>query len=76
MAIESTETQLERIQQAIAAIESGQLTSYTLPNGQSFTRHNLSTLYAREEALLGRLRRERGGAFAQVRVDPIARRLR
>lgn len=76
VAIESTQEQLERVQEVIRQLESGQLSSYTLPNGQSFTRHNLATLYAREQQLLDRLRRETGAGFAQVRLRPNPRRLR
>ncbi|HLL48976.1 MAG TPA: hypothetical protein VK399_19935 [Longimicrobiaceae bacterium] len=57
---ESLETQLTRVQQAIAAIEErGQATDV---NGRSLTRADLRTLYAREADLRARIaNRGRGG---------------
>ena len=49
MAIESTETQLERVQAAIAAIESG-AQSYSI-GGRTLTKADLKTLYEREKDL-------------------------
>ena len=49
MAIESTETQLERVQAAIAAIESGSQ-SYSI-GGRTLTKADLKTLYEREKDL-------------------------
>lgn len=48
--------QLTRVQEAIAAIEAGTVASYSVGN-QSFTKHDLNTLYAREELLLRKLAR-------------------
>jgi len=48
--------QLTRVQEAIAAIEAGTVASYTVGN-QSFTKHDLRTLYDREERLLRKLAR-------------------
>jgi hypothetical protein len=49
LAIESTETQLERVQAAIAAIESGSQ-SYSI-GGRAMTKADLKTLYEREKDL-------------------------
>lgn len=64
MAIESYTVQLERVQGAIAAIESGAQT-YTL-DGVTYTRGDLGTLYKREERLRPLAERE-GRAGARVR---------
>jgi len=48
--------QLTRVQEAIAAIEAGTVASYTVGN-QSFTKHDLRTLYDREERLLRKIAR-------------------
>ncbi len=53
---ESYETQLDRVQTAIAAIESGTVSAYTV-GGQSFTKHDLEVLYRREERLLRKVAR-------------------
>lgn len=71
----TTAEQLERVQQAIAALESGKMASYSVPGGPSVTYANLDVLYRREKDLLSRLRREQGGAFTQVRVVPNVRRI-
>lgn len=64
---ESTATQLERVQNAIAAIEGG-AQSFTVL-GRQYTRGELSTLYAREKDLLARLEREtRGGSRIRLGV--------
>lgn len=56
--IESYETQLQRVQAAIAAIESGaQRVDY---EGRSVTRADLATLYARERELRGKVARGGG----------------
>lgn len=62
MAIESYSTQLERVQETIAAIEQrGQ--SYGMQDGRSLTRADLATLYARERELRRLVAKEtRGGA--------------
>lgn len=57
---ETYETQLERVQAAIAAIESG-AQSYSIA-GRSLSRADLQTLYAREAQLLRLIaRRTTGG---------------
>ncbi len=48
--------QLTRVQEAIATIEAGTVASYTVGN-QSFTKHDLQTLYDREERLLRKIAR-------------------
>lgn len=58
MAIKTVTEQLESVQTAIAAIESG-AQSYEL-HGRSFTKANLETLYKREENLLSRHEAEQG----------------
>lgn len=64
---ETFEQQLDRVQEAIAAIEAGTVGSYTIGN-QSFTKHNLETLYAREERLQRKIHRDqdRGRRVAHV----------
>ncbi|WP_419663224.1 hypothetical protein Dvar_36280 [Desulfosarcina variabilis str. Montpellier] len=62
MAIKTTLEQIEEVQAAISAIEtSGQ--DVTMSDGKRWTMANLSTLYAREEKLLARHRRENGGGL-------------
>lgn len=56
MAVETYTEQLERVQAAIAAIESG-AQSYSVA-GRSLTRADLSTLYSREKWLRGMAARE------------------
>ena len=64
--MESLETQLERVQMAIAAIESG-AQSYQIAN-RKVTKGDLATLYAREKSLKAEIARARGGAlyFAEL----------
>jgi hypothetical protein len=58
---ESTSTQLDRVQAAIAAIEGGAQAFTVL--GRTYQRGDLSTLYQREEQLLKRQQQEaRGGS--------------
>lgn len=57
--MESLETQLERVQMAIAAIESG-AQSYQIAN-RKVTRGDLATLYAREKSLKAEIARTSGG---------------
>ncbi len=56
--VETLEVQLERVQMAIAAIESG-AQEYKIGN-RSLTRANLSTLYARESSLKNAIARRDG----------------
>ena len=55
----SLETQLERVQMAIAAIESG-AQSYQIAN-RKVTKGDLATLYAREKSLKAEIARASGG---------------
>lgn len=58
---EATSVQLDRVQQAIAAIEGGAQAFTVL--GRTYQRGDLKTLYEREEQLLRRLSQEsRGGS--------------
>ena len=57
--MESLETQLERVQMAIAAIESG-AQSYQIAN-RKVTKVDLATLYAREKSLKAEIARASGG---------------
>ncbi|MDY4485865.1 MAG: hypothetical protein SPE14_07165 [Anaerovibrio sp.] len=57
--MESLETQLERVQMAIAAIESG-AQSYQIAN-RKVTKGDLATLYAREKSLKAEIARASGG---------------
>ena len=59
--MESLETQLERVQMAIAAIESG-AQSYQIAN-RKVTKGDLATLYAREKSLKAEIARASGGDF-------------
>ncbi len=61
MAIESLSTQLERVQAAIAAIESG-AQSYRIGN-RSLTKADLATLYKRENALNQAIAEEASGGL-------------
>lgn len=63
---ESYETQLERVQLAIAAIESG-AQSYSIA-GRSLSRADLETLYAREARLLALIGRVARGGGIRVRL--------
>lgn len=64
--METLETQLERVRAAIAAIEEG-AQEYQIAN-RRLTKANLSTLYARENALKAEIARRDGGdvLFAQM----------
>lgn len=57
--MESLETQLERVQMAIAAIENG-AQSYQIAN-RKVTKGDLATLYAREKSLKAEIARASGG---------------
>lgn len=57
MAVLGTQARLEAVQAAIAAAEAGQ--SFTI-DGVTFTRANLSTLYAQEKYLENKLAKESG----------------
>ena len=69
MATESPQVQLERVQTAIAAIESGSQ-SYTIL-GRSFTKADLRTLYAREQYLVAKVARAARGGIRIQRVIPL-----
>ena len=64
--METLETQLARVQEAIRAIEEG-AQEYQIAN-RRLTKANLSTLYARENALKAEIARRDGGdvLFAQM----------
>lgn len=64
--METLETQLARVQEAIAAIESG-AQEYQIAN-RRLTKANLATLYARESMLKAEIARRDGGDlyFAQM----------
>ena len=64
--METLETQLARVQEAIAAIESG-AQEYQIAN-RRLTKANLATLYARESTLKAEIARRDGGdlLFAQM----------
>lgn len=64
--METLETQLARVQEAIRAIEEG-AQEYQIAN-RRLTKANLSTLYARENALMAAIARRDGGdlSFAQM----------
>ena len=66
MAVSSTLTQLENVQAAISALETG-AQSYRIGD-VSVTKASLSTLYAREKTLLVRYRREQKGK-SRIRLD-------
>ena len=57
--METLETQLDRVQAAIAAIESG-AQSYQIAN-RKVTKGDLATLYARETSLKSQIARATGG---------------
>lgn len=67
---ETCEQQMDRVQEAIAAIEAGTATRYTIGN-HSLTKHNPQTLYNREERLLCRIANsgDTGTRVAQVSGD-------
>lgn len=64
--METLETQLARVQEAIRAIEEG-AQEYQIAN-RRLTKANLATLYARENALMAAIARQDGGdlSFAQM----------
>ena len=64
--METLETQLARVQEAIAAIEEG-AQEYQIAN-RRLTKANLATLYARENSLMAAIARRDGGdvLFAQM----------
>ncbi len=64
--METLETQLARVQEAIRVIEEG-AQEYQIAN-RRLTKANLSTLYARENALMAAIARRDGGdlSFAQM----------
>jgi hypothetical protein len=57
MALKTTLEQLEAVQDAIAKVEAGQAVTW---GGKTITRADLRVLYAREDRLLERYRREQG----------------
>lgn len=66
MAIKTYTEQLESVQAAIEAIESGKVSSMAIA-GRSYTYNDLETLYAREERLMPKAQREsRGRKGARV----------
>ena len=65
--MESLETQLERVQAAIAAIETG-AQEYKIAN-RRLTRADLATLYARETSLKSQIARETGGDLYFAELD-------
>lgn len=73
MATESYQTQLERVQTAIAAIEGG-AQSYSISTelgSRSYGKADLSTLYAREKELRTRAAREARGGIRVRGVTPV-----
>ena len=64
--METLETQLARVKEAIRAIEEG-AQEYQIAN-RRLTKANLSTLYARENSLMAAIARRDGGdlSFAQM----------
>lgn len=66
---ESLQTQLDRVQAAIAAIESGSQ-SYTIL-GRSFSKADLQTLYGRERELKFAIARQARGGIRVQRVIPL-----
>lgn len=69
MATETYQVQLERVQGAIAAIESG-AQSYSVA-GRSFTKADLKTLYERETWLRGQVAKESRGGIRIMRAVPL-----
>lgn len=70
MATKTYQEQLESVQDLIAQIEASPNASYTLL-GRTFTKHDLTTLYAREERLRRLATREANGGRRVQRVVPI-----
>lgn len=73
MATETYQTQLERVQTAIAAIENGtQAYSLTTELGtRAYTFADLATLYAREKELRIKAAREARGGIRSRGVTPV-----
>jgi len=64
----STAEQLASVQAAIASIENGGASSYSIGN-RSVSKLNLKDLYEREQVLIQRLARESGsGAFSLAKM--------
>lgn len=61
---ETLEVQLTRVQEAIAAIESG--AQAVMSEGESMTRPSLDVLYKREERILNKIAREAAGGPSSV----------
>lgn len=70
MATTTYQAQLESVQTLIAQIEASPNASYSLL-GRTFTKHDLTTLYAREERLRILAAREARGGRRMQRVIPI-----
>jgi hypothetical protein len=66
---ETFAVQLDRVQQAIAAIESGSQ-SFTILN-RSFTQADLATLYRRERELKSAIARQTRGGIRVQRIIPL-----
>lgn len=71
----SLSEQLESVQSAIDAIESGKTQSYEL-EGRKLTYVDLPVLYKREESLLNKIERYGGSFVPGQNSKPIARRVR
>ena len=65
---EKTEKQLERVENAIAAIESGAQSYFIEENGmrRELRRGDLETLYQREKTLILRLKRLSGRSISRM----------
>jgi hypothetical protein len=66
---ESYSVQLDRVQAAIGAIESGNQ-SYTIQN-RTFTKADLGLLYNRERFLRGQVAKQAAGGIRVQRVVPL-----
>lgn len=66
---EDLNTQLTRVQAAIAAIEGGNQSSTIL--GRTFTKADLATLYEREKFLLAEINRQARGGLKIQRAVPL-----
>ena len=71
----SLKEQLESVQEAIDAIESGKTQSYEL-EGRKLTYVDLPTLYKREESLINRIEKYGGSFIPGQNSKPVARRVR
>jgi hypothetical protein len=69
LATETYQVQLERVQAAIAAIESG--TQAHSVAGRTFTKADLATLYTRERWLRGMADREERGSIRVTQAVPL-----